>query len=81
MSNKISRKGFLKIAAATAMSGATAGVLAACEAASSSVAASSSAAAGVYTPGTYTAEATGIGANPITVTMTSKKHPMRKYTS
>ena len=70
MSNKISRKGFLKIAAATAMSGATAGVLAACEAASSSVAASSSAAAGVYTPGTYTAEATGIGANPITVTMT-----------
>ena len=34
--NKISRKGFLKIAAAAAMSGVTAGALAACNAASSS---------------------------------------------
>ena len=33
--NKISRKGFLKIAAAAAMSGVTAGALAACESASS----------------------------------------------
>ena len=41
--NKISRKGFLKIAAAAAMSGVTAGALAACNAASSSTAASSAA--------------------------------------
>ena len=41
--NKISRKGFLKIAAAAAMSGVTAGALAACNAASSSTAASSGA--------------------------------------
>ena len=34
--NKISRKGFLKIAAAAAMSGVTAGALAACNSASSS---------------------------------------------
>ena len=71
MDKKISRKGFLKIAAATAMSGVTAGALAACEAGSSSVAASSAAAAsGTYIPGTYSAEATGIGANPVKVTMT-----------
>ena len=36
--NKISRKGFLKIAAAAAMSGVTAGALAACNSASSSTA-------------------------------------------
>ena len=40
--NKISRKGFLKIAAAAAMSGVTAGALAACNTASSSTAASRS---------------------------------------
>ena len=57
--NKISRKGFLKIAAAAAMSGVTAGALAACNAASSSTAASSGA-AGSYTPGTYTGTAEGI---------------------
>ncbi len=52
--NKISRKGFLKIAAAAAMSGVTAGALAACNSASSSTAASSAAApAGTYIPGTY----------------------------
>ena len=52
--NKISRKGFLKIAAAAAMSGVTAGALAACNAASSSSAASAaSGAAGTYIPGTY----------------------------
>ena len=49
--NKISRKGFLKIAAAAAMSGVTAGALAACNTASSSTAASSGA-AGTYIPGT-----------------------------
>lgn len=46
---KISRKGFLKIAAAAAMSGVTAAGLAACNAASGSSGASS--AAGIYTPG------------------------------
>ena len=56
---KISRKGFLKIAAAAAMSGVTAAGLAACNAASSSTAASSGA-AGIYTPGTYTATAKGM---------------------
>ena len=47
---KISRKGFLKIAAAAAMSSVTAAGLAACNAASSSTAAASSGAAGIYTP-------------------------------
>ena len=50
--NKISRKGFLKIAAAAAMSGVTAGALAACNSASGSTA---SGAAGQYIPGTYEA--------------------------
>ena len=68
MSRRISRKGFLKIAAATAMSGVTAGALAACQSGSTTTA--SSAAAGTYTPGTYTAEATGIGSTPVKVTMT-----------
>ena len=44
--NKISRKGFIKIAAAAAMSGVTAGALAACNAASGSASASTSGAAG-----------------------------------
>ncbi len=68
---KISRQNFLKLAAATAMSGVTAGALAACGAASSTAAPAASsvaAAAALYTPGTYTATATGIGL--ITVTMT-----------
>ena len=63
---KISRKGFLKIAAAAAMSGVTAGALAACNAASGSTAASSAAAK--YTPGTYTATAKGM--SDITMTAT-----------
>ena len=66
--NKISRKGFLKIAAAAAMSGVTAGALAACNAASSSTAASAGA-AGTYTPGTYTGTAEGISST-VKVTMT-----------
>ena len=50
--NKISRKGFLKIAAAAAMGTVTAGALTGCNSASSSVAASGSASAsgGLYTP-------------------------------
>ena len=68
--NKISRKGFLKIAAAAAMSGATAGALAACNAASSSTAApAASGAAGTYIPGTYEGTAEGISST-VKVTMT-----------
>ena len=63
---KISRKGFLKVAAAAAMSGVTAGALAACNsAASSSTAASGDA---IYTAGTYTGTATGIGEVKVTMT-------------
>ena len=59
---KISRKGFLKVAAAAAMSGVTAGALAACNsAASSSTAATGDA---IYTAGTYT----GIGEVKVTMT-------------
>ena len=73
--NKISRKGFLKIAAAAAMSGVTAGALAACNAVSgsTSTAASGSAAAsgatGTYIPGTYEGTAEGISST-VKVTMT-----------
>ena len=74
--NKISRKGFLKIAAAAAMSGVTAGALAACNAASgsstaasASAAASTSGAAGTYIPGTYEGTAEGISST-VKVTMT-----------
>ena len=65
--NKISRKGFIKIAAAAAMSGVTAGALAACNAASSS--ASTSGAASQYIPGTYEGTAEGISST-VKVTMT-----------
>ena len=69
--NKSSRKGFLKIAAAAAMSGVTAGALAACNAAKDSAAASSavSAPAGSYIPGTYEGTAEGISST-VKVTMT-----------
>ena len=68
--NKISRKGFLKIAAAAAMSGVTAGALAACNAASSSTAApAASGATGTYIPGTYEGTAEGISST-VKVTMT-----------
>ena len=69
--NKISRKGFLKIAAAAAMSGVTAGALAACNAAKDSAAASGavSAPAGSYIPGTYEGTAEGISST-VKVTMT-----------
>ena len=66
--NKISRKGFIKIAAA-AMSGVTAGALAACNAASGSASASTSGAAGQYIPGTYEGTAEGISST-VKVTMT-----------
>ena len=60
---KISRKGFLKVAAAAAMSGVTASALAACNAGSSS-----STGEAIYTPGTYTGTATGIGEVKVTMT-------------
>ena len=59
--NKISRKGFIKIAAAAAMSGVTAGALAACNAASGSASASTSGAAGQYIPGTYEGDRKSVG--------------------
>ena len=65
---KISRKGFLKVAAAAAMSGVTAGALAACNSGSS---ASSGAADAIYTPGTYTGTATGIGEVKVTMTFSA----------
>ena len=63
----ISRQSFIKAAAAAAMSGVTAGALAACQKASSSTAASGAEA--VYTPGTYTATAEGYHST-VTVTVT-----------
>ena len=73
--NKISRKGFLKIAAAAAMSGVTAGALAACESASSAASSAVSSGAGsvasgaTYIPGTYEGTAQGISST-VKVTMT-----------
>ena len=64
---KISRKGFLKVAAAAAMSGVTASALVACNAGSSSSAAASTGEA-IYTPGTYTGTAAGIGEVKVTMT-------------
>ena len=64
---KISRKGFLKVATAAAMSGVTASALAACNAGSSSSTAASTGEA-IYTPGTYTGTATGIGEVKVTMT-------------
>ncbi len=64
---KISRKGFLKVAAAAAMSGVTASALAACNAGSSSSTAASTGEA-IYTPGTYTGNAAGIGEVKVTMT-------------
>ena len=70
---KISRKGFLKVAAAAAMSGVTASALAACNAGSSSSTAASTGEA-IYTPGTYTGTATGIGEVKVTMTFLSLIH-------
>ena len=66
--NKISRKGFLKIAAAAAMSGVTAGALAACKGGAASSGAAS-AAPGSYIPGIYEGTAEGISST-VKVTMT-----------
>lgn len=74
---KISRQGFLKLASATVMSGVTAGALAACNSAGSGTA-SSAAGAAVYTPGTYTATATGMG--EVTVRMTFTENAITEVT-
>ena len=67
---KISRKGFLKIAAAAAMGSVTAGALAACNSASSAASSAGSAASGAtYIPGTYEGTAEGISST-VKVTMT-----------
>ena len=71
---KISRKGFLKVAAAAAMSGVTASALAACNAGSSSSTAASTGEA-IYTPGTYTGTATGIGEVKVTMTFSEPAIP------
>ena len=64
MSEKISRRNFLRTAT---LGAAAAGLLAGC----GNSGASSSTAAGTYTAGTYSATATGINtATPVTVTMT-----------
>lgn len=62
---KITRKGFMQAAAAAAMSGVTAGALAACKSADRSPAAAGEA---LYTPGTYTGTAQGIGEVKVTMT-------------
>ena len=71
---KISRKGFLKIAAAAAMGSVTAGALAACQVASSGASSAASGAGSVaagatYIPGTYEGTAEGISST-VKVTMT-----------
>ena len=77
---KISRKGFLKVAAAAAMSGVTASALAACNAGSSSSTAASAGEA-IYTPGTYTGTATGIGEVKVTMTFSEDAITDCKITS
>lgn len=68
--NKISRKGFLKIAAAAAMGTVTAGALTGCNSASSAASSAGSAASGAtYIPGTYEGTAEGISST-VKVTMT-----------
>ena len=76
---KISRKGFLKVAAAAAMSGVTASALAACNAGSSSSTASTGET--IYTPGTYTGTATGIGEVKVTMTFSEDAITDCKITS
>ena len=66
--SKISRKSFLKIAAAAAMGGVTAGALSACNGADSAAASSAASGGAIYTPGTYTGTAQGIGEVKVTMT-------------
>jgi len=70
MSKQISRRDFLKGAAAGAVVGVAALTMGGCSSGASSATATPAptAAGGIYTPGTYTASATGMG--NVTVTMT-----------
>ena len=74
--NNLSRRDFLKGVVAGAVSAATIGVLQGCQnqpaAAPTTVpetTAAPTAAAGIYTPGTYTATADGIGKVTVTATL------------
>ena len=78
MSQNISRRDFLKGVVAGAVSAATIGVLQGCESQSSAAATTvpettAPAAAGLYTPGTYTASADGIGKVTVTATFDADK--------
>ena len=68
MGNKISRRNFLRSAALGGAGFAALSALTGCSGAASSSVAASSAAAGLYTPGTYTASAKGIGSVKVTMT-------------
>ena len=68
MSEKISRRNFLRTAT---LGAAAAGLLAGCGNSAAAGSTAASTAAGTYTAGTYSATATGINtATPVTVTMT-----------
>ena len=68
MSEKISRRNFLRTAT---LGAAAAGLLAGCGNSAASGSTAASTAAGTYTAGTYSATATGINTTtPVTVTMT-----------
>ena len=67
MAKNISRRDFLKGLGAGAVTVAAGGILSACTSAEPGASAVPTAAAGIYTPGTYTATAKGMG----TVTMTA----------
>ncbi len=66
---KISRKGFLKLASAAAMSGITAGALSACNSGKEAASSTAASEAAFYTAGTYNATAQGINGD-VTVSMT-----------
>lgn len=72
MSNHISRRSFLHSMAASALGAAAVGLTTGCASSSSSTAAASSAAAStaeaIYTPGTYTASAKGMGDLSVSLT-------------
>lgn len=68
MSKNLSRRGFIKTAAAGIASVATMGVLTACSDNSTATSASTPEEKGIYTPGTYSATATGMGEIKVTMT-------------
>src|SRR5699024_10006360 len=66
--SKISRKSFVTIAAAAAMVGVPAGALSTRSGADSAAASSAASGGAIYTPGTYTGTAQGIGEVKVTMT-------------